>query len=294
MYPAFDDLNTYWFTQRNSQTIDVYRKSNLNTCVDFISAPDTAEVENVQILQDLELYKQRPEWLVGKSIDREIDFSSPSNNTLDQMKSIYDRLIRGVICLRAFQATKNVAQGEMVADKIIKYLESTDFYTAPASTMYHESVPSGLLFHSLKVYNEAVMLQGLPAFQSCNLCKWVLSALVHDWCKIGLYESYMRNVKNEETGQWEKVPSFRIAAVKRNNTLGHGAASMFLISQFVHLSLDEALAIRWHMGTWNVCDTEMNDLQDSNERYPLVHMIQFADQLAITEYESERYRKVAN
>lgn len=45
-----------------------------------------------------------------------------------------------------------------------------------------------------------------------------------------------------------------------------------------------ALAIRWHMGRWNVVDSEVNDLQTANENYPMVHMIQFADQLSIVNY----------
>ena len=37
-------------------------------------------------------------------------------------------------------------------DKVLKYLEKTDFYTAPASLTGHASYPSGLLHHSLNVY----------------------------------------------------------------------------------------------------------------------------------------------
>ena len=38
-------------------------------------------------------------------------------------------------------------------DKIIKYLETTDFFEAPASTQYHENYTGGLCEHSLKVYD---------------------------------------------------------------------------------------------------------------------------------------------
>ena len=291
---TLDSTKRFWFTHKTMKNIEVYDKKYLEEPVLVTSQDNWSEVADSDMWEDYVAFADRPESRVGSPIDDLIDFSAPQNNAPELLKSIYTELLTGAICLRAFQATRDVKKGEAIAEKIIKYLDSTDFFTAPASTRYHESVPCGLVFHSLKVYNEATTLQYLPAFADCNVCKWALVALVHDWCKIGLYERYTRNVKNESTGQWEKVPSFKIADVKHNNTLGHGAASMFMISQFLRLSFEEALAIRWHMGTWNVCDSEFNDLQDSNENYPLVHMIQFADQLAITTYESARYAKERN
>lgn len=283
----------YWFSHRDIYNIDVYADQDNTSPIMTISRNET-EIADAVLQRDFDMYKSSPEWAVGTAIDDVVDFSAVSRNSPQLLKDIYTQLLYGVLRLRAYQAIGNANKGEAIADKILAWLETTDFFTAPASTRYHESEVCGLVFHSLKVYNEAATLQTIPAFADCNVCKWALVALVHDWCKIGLYESYTRNVKNESTGQWEKVPAFKIADVKHNNTLGHGAASMFMISQFLRLSFEEALAIRWHMGTWNVCDSEFNDLQDSNENYPLVHMIQFADQLAITTYESARYAKERN
>lgn len=280
----------YWFSHTDSNNVDVYLKSCKDCPITTISRTDT-ELADAAMQQDFDTYKSSPEWAVGTAIDDIVDFSKVSQNSPQLLKDVYIQLLYGVLRLRAYQAIGNADKGEAIADRIVAWLETTDFFTAPASTRYHESEVCGLVFHSLKVYNEATTLQSIPAFSSCNVCSWALVALVHDWCKIGLYEQFTRNVKNEHTGQWEKVPSFKIADVKRNNTLGHGAASMFIIGQYIRLSYEEALAIRWHMGTWNVCESEFGDLQDSNENYPLVHMIQFADQLAITLYESERYAK---
>ena len=93
---------------------------------------------------------------------------------------------------------------------------------------------------------------------------------------------YMRNVKNDETGIWEKVPSYK--RIDASIPLGHGAQSMFMASRLFKLTADESLAIRWHMGVWNVSSNEYNDLQQANENYPLVHLLQFADQLSIVNY----------
>lgn len=39
------------------------------------------------------------------------------------------------------------------ADKLLEWLETTDFFTAPASTRFHAAYAGGLLEHSLNVYD---------------------------------------------------------------------------------------------------------------------------------------------
>ena len=39
------------------------------------------------------------------------------------------------------------------ADKILSWLESTDFFTCPASTRFHNNFEGGLVDHSVKVYH---------------------------------------------------------------------------------------------------------------------------------------------
>ena len=41
------------------------------------------------------------------------------------------------------------------ADKLLEWLKSTDFFTAPASTRFHGAYPGGLVKHSLNVYYAA-------------------------------------------------------------------------------------------------------------------------------------------
>ena len=79
-------------------------------------------------------------------------------------------------------------------------METTDFFTAPASTRFHAAYAGGLLEHSLNVYR--VLMEkhydpGTDDLESCTIC-----ALLHDVCKSQYYRTSTRNVKNEETGQW--------------------------------------------------------------------------------------------
>ena len=84
-----------------------------------------------------------------------------------------------------------------------------------------------------------------------------------------------RNVKNEETGAWEKVPYY---AVEDQFPYGHGEKSVYLIERFLRLKPSEAMAIRWHMGGFD--DAVRGGsfaLSLAFEKYPLAVKMHLAD-----------------
>lgn len=283
--PEFSKFH-YMFT-RKSQTLwdilDINQEQPYCTDLMYdestghIIAPEGIAVPTdvkLNIVDNFNMFRNRPEYMVGAHVDSSLG----STYAID----LYETLIVGVALIRAFKNNTNPDSAFPKVLKCLEWLRTTDFYQAPASSIYHESHYGGLLKHTLEVVNQIGYLHQVPKFQKVNIEDAVLVALVHDWCKIGLYEQYEKNVKNDKTGQWEKV-----AAYKRKDPmlpLGHGVASMFLARSYFRLSKDEALAIRWHMGRWNVVREELNELQHSNEVAPLVLMLQFADHLSITAY----------
>ena len=108
----------------------------------------------------------------------------------------------------------------------------------------------------------------------------ILAALLHDWCKIFCYQSTTRNVKNDETGQWEKVPWYKWKASPM--PLGHGTSSIYSAQKYFKLTKEQLLAIRWHMGKWYTAQNEDGDLSESNANFPMVLLLQWADQTSIT------------
>ena len=229
-----------------------------------------------QISEDFKEFKNRPEYFVG----RECDINGVS---VEFAKDTYKNLLTGLIFIRAYKNGMNPDHHIDYVQRILDWVESTDFYEAPASTIYHESFLHGLLYHTLTVYNNMVQLYQIPKFfKKVDIDSTALCCLVHDWCKIGLYEPYKRNVKNDKTGQWERVDAYRRRSFP--HVFGHGATSMYMVMKLFKLTEEEALGIRWHMGRWNVSENEVNEFQQACEQYPLVHLIQFADQLAITDY----------
>lgn len=253
----------------------------------------SSDIRLVECINDFELFKNgRPEytviskhWLIDK-VNHYRSLPILSTDTLDDMKETYIKLIQGCAFLRA--SRKQIVDKIKVTEQlksVICWLDCTDFYIAPASTRYHESFAGGLLLHSLTVAARIIELADLSVYASkVNIEDAILCALVHDWCKIHKYEQYMRNQKNEETGQWEKVPSYKY----REDImipLGHGETSMYMAMKMFNISKQEAVAIRNHMGKW-AADNSYNitDLQYANQNYPLNLLLQFADQLACIKF----------
>lgn len=163
------------------------------------------------------------------------------------------------------------------SDKLLEFLEKSDFFTAPASTRYHGAYEGGLLRHSLNVYEclvEYLVRERVQQKYGLNVSEEsaAIVALLHDICKVNFYTVSMRNSKNEQTGQWEKVPYYTI-----NDTLpyGHGEKSVYMVSGFMRLTREEAMAIRWHMGFSGIEDK--NTIGKALEMYPLAFALSVAD-----------------
>ena len=159
------------------------------------------------------------------------------------------------------------------ADRLLEWLQTTDFFTAPASTRYHCACPSGLVQHSVNVYEVMMEKHFDPETDSAE--SFALCALLHDVCKAQFYKISTRNVKNEKTGQWEKVPYYTI---ENAFPYGHGEKSVFLIERFVRLKPAEATAIRWHMGGFDDAARGGNfSISVAYDKYPIAVKLHLAD-----------------
>lgn len=165
------------------------------------------------------------------------------------------------------------------ADKLLEYLQSKncDFFTAPASTRFHCSYEGGLCEHSLNVYD--CLKSYLETDRAKNTFGLEFSeesvaivSLLHDVCKTNTYKTSLRNVKDDKTGVWSKVPYYEY-----NDTLpyGHGEKSVYIVSGFMRLTRDEAMAIRWHMGFSGTEDQKL--VGNALRMYPLAMALMIAD-----------------
>lgn len=133
------------------------------------------------------------------------------------------------------------------SDNLLDWLITTDFFTAPASSKFHSAYEGGLCDHSIKVFNRFVKLLNMEYGENwtdrISMESVAIIALLHDLCKVNFYKTEYRNVKVD--GQWVQVPYYSI-----EDTLpyGHGEKSVYIISGFMKLTREEAMAINWHAG----------------------------------------------
>ena len=157
--------------------------------------------------------------------------------------------------------------------ELLQWLESTDFFTAPASTRYHEAYAGGLVEHSVRVWNELIrLLKAYPELKVSAETAAIVS-LLHDVCKISTYKVELRN-KKDEFGQWVKYPVYT-----HNEDFkfgGHGSKSVYLIQKYMQLTDTERVAIKNHMGR---SDGDYA-VYDAFRAFPLAFLIHSADMAA--------------
>ena len=162
-------------------------------------------------------------------------------------------------------------------EDLIKFIENTDFFKAPASTRFHGDFEGGLLQHSMKVY-EILKEKLNHAPITMNILEDTIKivALLHDICKVNYYKVDYRNAKND-LGVWEKVPYY---TVEDTIPYGHGEKSVMMITEYMKLTVEEKYAIRWHMGF-----TEPKELYgtlgQAYKKYPLA-LLTFEADLEVT------------
>ncbi len=156
---------------------------------------------------------------------------------------------------------------------LLEWMKKTDFFTAPASTKFHGACEYGLVMHSISVYKTMMEKHFDP--EKDNAESFAICALLHDLCKAQFYKISMRNVKNDETGQWERKPYY---TVDDAFPFGHGEKSVYLIERFMRLKPAEAMAIRWHMGGFDEAARGGSfAISHAYEKYPIAVKLHLAD-----------------
>lgn len=136
------------------------------------------------------------------------------------------------------------------ANELLSWLDSADFFIAPASTRYHGNVQGGLLSHSLNVYDCLISELRNHGIDSQYTDETIaIVSLLHDICKVNFYKKGFRNVKNDETGRWERKEVYEID--EKFPCGDHADKSIIIIQNFMRLNAEEILAIRAHMGGWD-------------------------------------------
>ena len=204
-------------------------------------------------------------------------------------------------------------------DALISKLDSSGFFFSPATTQYHCSYYGGLCNHSLDVFFNLIRLScnkmgydfnKLHAFaikseDSSSAVEYTyedelseeekkllescaITGLLHDMCKMGKFESMVKNVKVysnsgncQDSGgkyEWKAIEGYQLKKSQDRFLFGtNGETSEFMVRQFIPLNVDESIAIINSCG-----DTENNSNRGSNiaalfNRYSLPVLLHCAD-----------------
>lgn len=162
-------------------------------------------------------------------------------------------------------------------ENLIKWLDESDFKFAPASTQYHNNFRGGLLQHSLDVYYHMYDFKSLIDLFELKEDTLILTALLHDICKVYCYQVDYRNVKNEN-GEWVKTPYYKWQELLPG--YGHGTKSVILIQNTgVKLTELEQSMIINHMGFSGTTDTKIiAGVSQLFEKYPQCLILHYADE----------------
>lgn len=183
--------------------------------------------------------------------------------------------------------------GRTGIDGVVAYLEKVGFFKAPASVSRHLSREGGLLEHSLNVHRMAAMLREQMIAMRPEVKQQlpnesiVIASLLHDVCKANVYKK-AKKWRKDEQNRWEQYNTYDTDYSRF--PVGHGEKSVIMLLRLgLELTNDEVIAIRWHMGAWNLSFQSYEDKCNISEAsdHPLTAVLQAADALATHILEKE-------
>lgn len=157
---------------------------------------------------------------------------------------------------------KEMLDKQFITQEFYHWLIENGFKSAPASTKYHGAYKDGLYDHSCAVTYRLLDFEKLH--WQLERSPYIIG-MFHDLCKIDAYKE-----KLDDTGGYERNDKQMIK--------GHGDKSVMLLSQFMRLTEEEMLCIRYHMGAYIKEDWDGFDL--AIKKYPNVLFTHTADMLA--------------
>jgi len=156
--------------------------------------------------------------------------------------------------------------------EFLEYLESINYFDAPASTQYQGAYRGGLTEYALKLAHELGVLCDTYFPGKYTEADVLKVALMKENYRATMYEVYRKNVKNEATGQWEAISAYRTK--EERPVYGDlGFSSFMTLRKYVDFS-DEQLEAIIHSTGLNSYSVDIHNVL---KQYPLVVLTKMAD-----------------
>ncbi|MEZ7891311.1 MAG: HD domain-containing protein [Candidatus Wallbacteria bacterium] len=166
------------------------------------------------------------------------------------------------VYLKKFEEfSSKVIERKAEFDNFVKFLkEKTNYFDAPASTIYHLNIPHGLFFHSVGVTENLLKIKNtlMPELsdESCVIC-----GLFHDVGKAGFPGQPLYITTEKGYDHNKDIVELQIAI-----------RSLYVISSHIRLKTDEAQAIAYHDGQYIPQGRDV-----AHRETPLLTILHFAD-----------------
>lgn len=128
----------------------------------------------------------------------------------------------------------NNLMGGYVPEPLKESMIKQGFFTSPASLHHHGAYTGGLFDHSFQVTKALLSLTKRLELKWQQERSPYIVGMFHDLCKIDSYVFY---------GEWKHNQNILLP--------GHGEKSAILLMQYMDLTDEEILCIRWHMGAFD-------------------------------------------
>lgn len=156
--------------------------------------------------------------------------------------------------MTAEQKFENVMRSKdgtlMIPQELFDYLMGNGFFVKPAAIKHHGNYTGGLFDHSLEVMRVLVDMTERFDIKWQNPRSPYIVGMFHDLCKMDDYiDAKAKDIVMMGTGSpisndpdWTYNPDVILK--------GHGEKSILMLSQFMTLTEEEIMCIRFHMGAY--------------------------------------------
>ena len=145
-------------------------------------------------------------------------------------------------CIKMFIDEASKYSTLNISKEFIDYLKEQGFFAKPAAIKHHGNYQGGLFDHSLMVTQSLTNMTNAMDIKWQNPRSPFVVGMFHDLCKVDDY-----TFKYEDSGKFFEYNNDKILN-------GHGDKSLIMLSQFLKLTEEEILCIRYHMGAYQTDD----------------------------------------
>lgn len=159
-------------------------------------------------------------------------------------------------------------------EELVRYLDSKNYFEAPATGQYQRSYAGGLCEYALALCHELGNVVSMYAPDKYTAEDLIKVALFRDIYRVEMYELGTKNVKNA-AGEWETQIYYKTKDTRP--VFGDlGFSSYMIAKDFVSLNNEQIEAIC----NSSYRDSRTPDIQEILKAYPLVTLTHMADMAA--------------